>query len=131
MVLPHPVQYRVVTGILCAISPDGRAKGGGVELSGYLAVARRWWWTLLVATWVAGVSGYVVASQIPPTYEAETQLLVGPYNTDRDTLAAAGDLVQTYSQLLTTTRPLETGITDSGPGITPADLGVAKRVTAK
>jgi succinoglycan biosynthesis transport protein ExoP len=130
MVLPHPVQYRVVTGILCAISPDGRAKGGGVELSGYLAVARRWWWTLLVATWVAGVSGYVVASQISPTYEAETQLLVGPYNTDRDTLAAAGDLVQTYSQLVTTTPLLESAISESGADITPADLALATRVTA-
>ena len=101
-----------------------------MELSGYLAVARRWWWTLLVATWVAGVSGYVVASQIPPTYEAETQLLVGPYNTDRDTLAAAGDLVQTYSQLVTTTPLLESAISESGADITPADLALATRVTA-
>jgi len=101
-----------------------------VELSGYLAVARRWWWTLLVATWVAGVSGYVVASQIPPTYEAESQLLVGPYNTDRDTLAAAGDLVQTYSQLVTTTPLLESAINESGADITPADLALATRVTA-
>ena len=101
-----------------------------MELSGYLAVARRWWWTLLVATWVAGVSGYVVASQIPPTYEAETQLLVGPYNTDRDTLAAAGDLVQTYSQLVTTTPLLESAIRESGAAITPADLALATRVTA-
>ena len=101
-----------------------------MELSGYLAVARRWWWTLLVATWVAGVSGYVVASQIPPTYEAESQLLVGPYNTDRDTLAAAGDLVQTYSQLVTTTPLLESAINESGADITPADLALATRVTA-
>ena len=101
-----------------------------MELSGYLAVARRWWWTLLVATWVAGVSGYVVASQIPPTYEAETQLLVGPYNTDRDTLAAAGDLVQTYSQLVTTTPLLESAIRESGADVTPADLALATRVTA-
>jgi capsular polysaccharide biosynthesis protein len=101
-----------------------------VELTGYLAVARRWWWTLLVATWVAGVSGYVVASQIPPTYEAQTQLLVGPYNTDRDTLAAAGDLVQTYSQLVTTTPLLESAIRESGARLTAPDLKLATRVTA-
>jgi succinoglycan biosynthesis transport protein ExoP len=101
-----------------------------VELTGYLAVARRWWWTLLVATWVAGVSGYVVASQIPPTYEAQTQLLVGPYNTDRDTLAAAGDLVQTYSQLVTTTPLLESAIRESGAQLTAPDLKLATRVTA-
>jgi capsular polysaccharide biosynthesis protein len=101
-----------------------------VELTGYLAVARRWWWTLLVATWVAGVSGYVVASQIPPTYEAETQLLVGPYNTDRDTLVAAGDLVQTYSQLVTTTPLLQSAIAEAGSTLTPAELNLATRVTA-
>jgi capsular polysaccharide biosynthesis protein len=101
-----------------------------VELTGYLAVARRWWWTLLVATWVAGVSGYVVASQIPPTYEAESQLLVGPYNTDRDTLAASGDLVQTYSQLVTTTPLLESAIRETGAELSPAELGLATRVTA-
>jgi capsular polysaccharide biosynthesis protein len=101
-----------------------------VELSGYLAVARRWWWTLLVATWVAAISGYVVASQIPPTYEAETQLLVGPYNTDRDTLAAAGDLVQTYSELVTTTPLLESAISETGATITADELRQATRVTA-
>ena len=101
-----------------------------MELTGYLAVARRWWWTLLVATWVAGVSGYVVASQIPPTYEAETQLLVGPYNTDRDTLVAAGDLVQTYSQLVTTTPLLQSAIAEAGSTLTPAELNLATRVTA-
>lgn len=101
-----------------------------MELTGYLAVARRWWWTLLVATWVAGVSGYVVASQIPPTYEAETQLLVGPYNTDRDTLVAAGDLVQTYSQLVTTTPLLESAIAEAGATLSATDLNLATRVTA-
>ncbi len=101
-----------------------------MELTGYLAVARRWWWTLLVATWVAGVSGYVVASQIPPTYEAETQLLVGPFNTDRETLVASGDLVQTYSQLVTTTPLLDSAIKEAGARLTPADLGLATRVTA-
>lgn len=101
-----------------------------MELTGYLAVARRWWWTLLVATWVAGVSGYVVASQIPPTYEAETQLLVGPFNTDRETLVASGDLVQTYSQLVTTTPLLDSAIAEAGSTLTPADLMLATRVTA-
>ena len=101
-----------------------------MELTGYLAVARRWWWTLLVATWVAGVSGYVVASQIPSTFEAETQLLVGPYNTDRDTLVASGDLAQTYSQLVTTTPLLESAIRESGAGLTPDELKLNTRVTA-
>jgi capsular polysaccharide biosynthesis protein len=101
-----------------------------VELSGYLAVARRWWWTLLVATWVAAISGYVVASQIPPTYEAEAQLLVGPYNTDVDTLRAAGNLVQTYADLVTTTPLLESAIAETRANILPTDLRLRTRVTA-
>jgi capsular polysaccharide biosynthesis protein len=101
-----------------------------VELTGYLAVARRWWWTLLVATWVAGIAGWIVASSIPPTYEARTQLLVGPYNTDRETLAASADLVQTYSELITTDPILESAILESGATLTAGDLEAATRVTA-
>jgi capsular polysaccharide biosynthesis protein len=101
-----------------------------VELTGYLAVARRWWWTLLVAAWVAGMAGLAVASTIPPTYEARTQLLVGPYNTDRETLAAAGDLVQTYSELVTTRPLLASAIAEAGAQMSPDDLELATRVTA-
>ena len=101
-----------------------------MELTGYLAVARRWWWTLLVATWVAGIAGWIVASSIPPTYEARTQLLVGPYNTDRDTLAASAVLVQTYSQLITTEPILTSAIAEAGATLTPDELESATRVTA-
>lgn len=105
-------------------------QGERVEVSGYLAVARRWWWTLLVATWVAAISGYVVASQIPPTYESRVQLLVGPYNTDSDTLRAAGQLVQTYAELVTTEPLLESAIAEVGADMDAGDLAAATRVTA-
>lgn len=101
-----------------------------MELSGYLAVARRWWWTLLVATWVAAVSGYVFASQIPPTYEARVQLLVGPYNTDTDTLRAAGQLVQTYAELITTEPLLASAIAEVGADMHPDVLAGSTRVVA-
>lgn len=91
-----------------------------MELSGYFAVARRWWWTLLVAAWVAGLAGFYVASRIQPTYESQVKLLVGPINTDADTLRASGQLVQTYAQLVTTGSVLdptlrELGLTDEIP----------------
>ena len=76
-----------------------------MELSGYFAVLRRWWWTLIVAVWVAGLAGFVLGSQVAPTYETRIRLLVGPINTDIETLRAAGQLVQTYSEL-TTSQPL-------------------------
>jgi capsular polysaccharide biosynthesis protein len=101
-----------------------------VELSGYLAVAKRWWWTLLVATWVAGIAGWLVASSIPPTYEARAQLLVGPYNTDRDTLAASAVLVQTYSELITTEPLLRSAIAEAQADMTPDALETVTRVTA-
>ena len=41
-----------------------------MDLSGYLAIVRRWWWTLIVAAWIAGLTGWLVASTIAPTYES-------------------------------------------------------------
>jgi capsular polysaccharide biosynthesis protein len=81
-----------------------------LELSGYFGIFRRWWWTLVVAIWVAGLAGFVLGSQIKPTYETQIRLLVGPINTDIDTLRAAGQLVQTYSEL-TTSQPLLDSVT--------------------
>ena len=73
-----------------------------MELSGYLAVARRWWWTLIVSAWIAGLTGYLVASAIPPTYESQVKVLVGPLNAPTDVLRSTGLLVQTYAQYVTT-----------------------------
>ncbi len=101
-----------------------------MELSGYLATARRWWWTLLVATWVAGLAGYLVATQIPPTYEARAQLLVGPYEGDLNTLRASGQLALTYAELVTVRPRLDEAITRLGLEATSAELDAATRVIA-
>jgi succinoglycan biosynthesis transport protein ExoP len=101
-----------------------------VELSGYIVVVRRWWWTLLVAAWVAGLTGFIVASQVPPTYESRAQLLVGPINTDANTLRASGQLVQTYAQLATTVPLLTSAIQETGLPITAAELAPDVRATA-
>jgi len=100
-----------------------------VELTGYLAVARRWWWTLLVATWVAAMAGLLVATRITPTYEAQAQLLVGPINTDSDTLKASGLLVQTYAQLALSPPLLKSTALEAG-NIDPIKLGQNVRATA-
>jgi capsular polysaccharide biosynthesis protein/Mrp family chromosome partitioning ATPase len=75
-----------------------------LELGGYIGVVRRWWFVLLASIVVAGVGGYVVASQLPKVYEAEVRLLVGPLNTDFETQRAAGQLANTYAQLATSRR---------------------------
>ena len=78
-----------------------------MELAGYLAVVRRWWTTLLIATWVAGLAGYFIASGVPSTYEGTTRLLVGPVVANVDVTRAAGALSYTYAELATSTPVLE------------------------
>jgi capsular polysaccharide biosynthesis protein len=46
--------------------------------------------------------GYLVAERLPPTYESEVRLLVGPVSADRDTLQAAGQQAQSYAAVTTT-----------------------------
>ncbi len=101
-----------------------------MELSGYLAIARRWWWTLIVSAWIAGVTGWLVASSIPPTYESQVKVLVGPLNTDTDTLRASAALVQTYAQYVTTREVLASTIQELGLNLTPDDFAAATRATA-
>ena len=76
-----------------------------MQLSRLLAVAKRWWWLLLASTAVAAVAGYTVVSSQPPRYESSVRLLVGPINTDLNTIRAAGQLAQTYAEFAAS-RPL-------------------------
>ena len=101
-----------------------------MELSGYLAVAKRWWWTLIVAAWIAGLAGYIVASGIAPTYESQVKVLVGPINTDTDTLRASGLLVQTYAQVVLTDSVLSSAVKELGLDLSPDDFRAATRATA-
>ena len=56
---------------------------------------------LIAATVAAAAAGYLTSSRAAPMYEAEVRLLVGPVNTDRDKLRAAGQLAQTYNAFVT------------------------------
>lgn len=101
-----------------------------MELSGYLAIAKRWWWTLIVSAWIAGVAGYIVASGLPPTYESQAKVLVGPINTDSDTLRASSALVQTYAQVVTTDSVLQSALKENGLSMSLDDFRTATRATA-
>jgi capsular polysaccharide biosynthesis protein len=46
--------------------------------------------------------GFLVAEQLPPTYESEATLLVGPISGDGDTLQAAGQQARNYAAVATT-----------------------------
>ncbi len=101
-----------------------------MELSGYFAVARRWWWTLLVAAWVAGLAGYYVASRLPPTYELSVEMLVGPINTDAATVGASAKLIQTYASLATTGPVLADVVKLLDFADTPDSIAANTRVSA-
>jgi len=98
--------------ILDATATSARARssvspppGGSPGMGRALGLARRWRGMLLAAVLTAGVVGYLVASSRTPVYETSSVLLVGPINTDLDTLRAAGQLAETYAELATS-RPV-------------------------
>lgn len=75
--------------------------------TGFVSLAKRWWWFLLLGAIAAGLVAYAGASRLTPTYEAEVELLTGPINTDFGTLRAAGELARTYSELASSRRVID------------------------
>jgi tyrosine-protein kinase len=76
-----------------------------MELRQYLTLFRKWAWLIVLVTAIAGGSAYYYSRTIPPTYRAETTVLVGqlqqnasPNPTD---LYAASNLAQAYTLLVT------------------------------
>jgi polysaccharide biosynthesis transport protein len=69
-------------------------------MTGFLPVAQRWWWTLLAATLLAGSVSFLATSNVEPTYESKATLLVGPTNTDINTLQGSVSLAQTYAEIV-------------------------------
>lgn len=102
-----------------------------MEISQYLTVARRWWWTLVAATWIAALSAWIVASGAAPTYAATNRILVGPLGSaDLDTIRAASALVETYAQV-TTTQPIMQRVVDNlGLTITAEELADSVQTAA-
>lgn len=100
-----------------------------MESFSYGRLIKRWWWTLLLATWIAGLAGYTVASSLPPTYETQVRLLVGPLNADLNTQRAAGQNAQTYAELATSQQLLDAVAQDIG-AVTTAQLREAVQARA-
>jgi capsular polysaccharide biosynthesis protein/MinD-like ATPase involved in chromosome partitioning or flagellar assembly len=69
--------------------------------SAFLVSLRRRWVVPLAAALVAGLGAFLVARAETPTYEAETQLLVGPISGDFNTLEASRQLAVTYADVVT------------------------------
>lgn len=101
-----------------------------MELTGFIPLLRRWWWLLVAATIVAGGAAHLIASRLPPTYEADVRLLTGPINTDFGTLRASGELARTYSELATSRPLVEATAEELGLRLTIEDLGEMVQATA-
>lgn len=99
-----------------------------MELTGLFPIIRRWLVVILAATAMATLVGWVIGSSSAKTYEARAQMLVGPLNTDSNTMRASGDLAQTYAQLATTANVLNTVSRDVG--VPRSELTTGVRATA-
>jgi capsular polysaccharide biosynthesis protein len=92
------------------------------------AVLWRWRFMLVTAAVTAGAAGYLVASHMPPRYEAATRLLVGPLGGEAKVVRASGPLAETYARLATTRRLLDA--TARRVGVRPADVELRAETNA-
>ncbi len=75
-----------------------------MELQEYIRIFRKWLWLILVAAFVGGGLGFVVASGRPPQYSAQTIISIGrvidQQNVTSGDIRLGIDLAPTYVQLL-------------------------------
>lgn len=74
-----------------------------VELRKTIAVVLRWWWLILLATTLAGLSGFVISQRQTRIYEAETTIIVGrsiqAADVDRNDITTGERLALTYAEI--------------------------------
>src|SRR4051794_36149647 len=96
-----------------------------------LAMLRRWWALLLLGAVLGGAAGYLAASHAAPKYSAAAKLLVGPINTDFETLRASGQLARTYADLATSRPVLRYAIGRTRAHVTSRKLQESEAVRAQ
>lgn len=76
-----------------------------MELRQYVGLVLKWWWLIVLTTLIAAGSSYLYSRALPPTYRADTTVLVGRIldnptagNTD---VQSAANLAQAYVLLAT------------------------------
>src|SRR5690349_8244488 len=96
-----------------------------MEFRDYLSRLRAWLWIIVVAALLSAAVGYLLALRIPPTYEAQTTLLVnvsanGPPTSSE--IDVSLQLVKTYSVLAIQPVVLAPVATQLGLNLTPDQL---------
>lgn len=99
-----------------------------MELNGLLPVLRRWILVIALATGVAALIGWRFSASADEGYESSAVVLVGPLNTDSDTMRASGALAQTYAELATSESLLDRVAEETGVSASELEDGV--RATA-
>ncbi len=100
-----------------------------MQLGSYLGLARRWWFTFLLAVVVGAAAGWLAAGAIPVVYKSETRVLVGPINSNFDTLRASSQLAVSYADLATSEQVLNDAIRAGGLALTSDQLAPAVHAT--
>ncbi len=99
-----------------------------MELNGLLPVLRRWVFAIVIATGVAALIGWRFSASTDEGYESTAVILVGPLNTDSDTMRASSTLAQTYAELATSESLLDRVAEETGVASAVLEGGV--RATA-
>jgi capsular polysaccharide biosynthesis protein len=93
-----------------------------LSLVSLVTLLHRWAWLLIGAALLAGLSGYYVAGQGAPTYEASTRLLVGPFSADINAQRASGQLTLTYAELVRSRPVVQATVDELGLAAGPERL---------
>lgn len=105
-----------------------------MEVTQYLAIARRWWWLLVLTSLTGGLTAYLVSNAVTPTYRATTTLLVVQQQESGAVgladLQASERLANTFTQLVTVRPVLESAIARGGLSLTPDELDQRLSVTS-
>ncbi len=96
------------------------------DIRRYIGLLWHWAWLLILATVLAGVSAYLVSSQMTEIYQASTSLLINEApatkSTDYSSILTSERLTQTYSQMIVK-QPVLQGVIDRlGLDLTTAQL---------
>jgi capsular polysaccharide biosynthesis protein len=95
---------------------------------GLLPVVRRHWRLIAILTAACALIAGVVATTATKTYEAKTDLLVGPVDSDYATIQASGQLGRTYAELAASERLVGPAARNSGVALPPREA--VKKVSA-
>jgi len=97
-----------------------------MELRQYFSIIWKWLWLIVLGTFLAGGTAYVVSKNMTPIYQASATLLISearsPEMSDYTSLLTSERLAKTYSELLKKRPIMEEVIKRFDLALTPGEL---------